>query len=168
CWYACFVEANSALTHSGGVTVSPPVPMRAAVSSTLARFGALTACFTSSMLSSSLGSWAAVTSGCSGTELTELVAAGGEVATVDDPPGRMPTTVQITSTATATRGNTYDSVNPIRARSRPRSPVRRICDSPRWPSTAPTGANRNANTTDRVAKALIGRAGVGAQMIGGW
>src|SRR6202022_315322 len=101
CWYACFVEANTALRHSGGVKVNPSVPIRAAVSSTLARCGALTACLTSSMLSSSFGSWAAVTSGCSGTELTELVAAGGEGATVDDLPGRIPTTVQITSTATA-------------------------------------------------------------------
>src|SRR3979490_3606813 len=98
--------------------------MRAAVSSTLARFGALTACFTSSMVSSRLGGWAAVTSGCSGTELTELVAAGGEVATVDDGPGRMPTTAQITSTATAMRVNTYDRVNPIRARSLTGSPAR--------------------------------------------
>jgi len=42
---------------------------------------------------------------------------GQRVATVDDGPGRMPTTAQITSTATAMRVNTYDSVNPIRARS---------------------------------------------------
>ena len=56
---------------------------------------------------------AAVTNGCSGTE---LVAAGGEVATVDDFPARMPTAVQIPSAATAMRTNTYDNVSPIRAR----------------------------------------------------
>src|ERR1700756_95835 len=120
------------------------------------------------MLSSSFGSWAAFTSGCSGTGLTEMGTGGGEAVPVDDLPGRMPTTVQITSTTTAMRMNTYDSVNPITARWRPRSPVRRIWDSPRWPKTAPKGANRNANTTDSVAKALVGRAGAGAQMIGGW
>src|ERR1700757_28069 len=123
------------------------------------------------MLSSSFGSWAIVTSGRSGTELVAavgIVAEIGEVATVADVPVRVPTTVQITSATTAITVNAYDNVKPITARSRPRSRLSRICNNPRWPNTAPAGANRNANTTDRVAKVLMGRAGVGAQMIGGW
>ena len=76
----------------------------------------MTACLTSSMLSNSFGSWAAVTSRSSG--VAELVAgAGGDVATVADRSGSLPTTAQITSATTAMRMNAYDNVSPMSARS---------------------------------------------------
>ena len=39
----------------------------------------------------------------------------------------------------------------------PSSPVRLICDSDMWPKTMPSGANRNAQTSDAIAIALVGR-----------
>ena len=61
-----------------------------------------------------------------------------------------------TSATTARVMNAYDSHTPTSARSRPRSPVRRIWASPRCPKTAPAGAKTNANTSDNVANALMG------------
>lgn len=65
-----------------------------------------------------------------------------------------PSVAHPASATTANRMNTYDSVTPTRARSRPSSPVRRIRANPRCPRTAPAGANTNANTSDSVARVL--------------
>src|ERR1700733_10846975 len=73
-----------------------------------------------------------------------------------------------TNATTAEAMNTYDSVSPTRARSRPRSPVRRIWLSPRCPKSAPAGANTNANTTDSVANVLASWRGGGGGAGGGW
>src|SRR4029079_7062049 len=101
--YADAPPPNNELRHSRGVTLMPLSPLRPAPSSTLARLGALPASLTSSMLSNSFGSWAALTSRSSGA--AELVAGGGDVATVEDRSGHMPTTAQMTSAATVMRMN---------------------------------------------------------------
>src|SRR5690348_13586966 len=76
------------------------------------------------------------------------------------PEGCTPHTIKTPATTMITA---YDSAVPARARSRPRWPVRRIWRRLTCPRTAPTGAIRNANTTDKVARALTGwRSGGGA------
>src|ERR1700740_2503652 len=65
--------------------------------------------------------------------------------------------------------NAYDKASPARAGSRPSSPLRRICASPRCPRIAPAGGNTNANTSDSVANAFTGgrRGGAGGGVTGG-
>jgi len=41
------------------------------------------------------------------------------------------------------------------ANPRPSSPERLIWDSDRWPNTMPNGANRNAQTSEAIARAFV-------------
>src|ERR1700694_5390277 len=85
-----------------------------------------------------------------------------ELVTDGDDSEPLLVTNQITSAISASTMITYDRVSPINARSRPRSPRWRICDSATWPSAAPAGANTNANTIDKVANVLASPCGVPA------
>ncbi|PQM44815.1 hypothetical protein C1Y40_05021 [Mycobacterium talmoniae] len=67
------------------------------------------------------------------------------------PRSRSGHTASTTTVATISR---YDVVTPMTARVRPGWRWRLIWDSATCPSAAPTGANRNANTTDNVANVL--------------
>ena len=46
--------------------------------------------------------------------------------------------------------------SPATASPRPSSPVLLICDSDMWPKTMPSGAKRNAHTSDTMASAFVG------------
>src|ERR1700727_1486531 len=83
-------------------------------------------------------------------------AVAGAVAWLDRETSRVVSVAHPVSATTVSTMNAYDRDNPTSARSRPSSPVRLICERPRCPRIAPTGANTNANTSDNVAKVLTG------------
>src|SRR5690242_4961580 len=150
--------------HSGGADIDSAAFLNAVASNVLYPSFKPTSRMESSRLSSRPGSCASVTRGSGGGSgvivvvvvVTGLGVAVGAVdfASVVVVLDELGITAQITSAATAITIKVYDRLSPTRARSRPRCPVRLICDRPRCPNTAPAGANRNANTTDNVAKVL--------------
>src|SRR5690348_14251552 len=110
----------------------------------------------SSIVGSSPGRPVGVTMDEGGTELVPVGdAAVPRDAVRDEPPSAC--VAHATTATTVSVITAYDSISPTIARSRPRSPDRRICAKPRCPSTTPAGAKTNANTTDSVANTLVRR-----------
>src|SRR5246127_5323397 len=123
--------------------------------------------FRSVRLGNSAATVSGATVGGGGPVLVLLVVPGPAVSLEREV--KAPRTTHATSATTVSVMNAYDNATPARARSRPGSPVRRICASPRCPRIAPAGGNTNANTSDSVANALTGgcRGGAGGGATGG-